>query len=65
MEREIITFLMFGGLAVLFNSLEDRVHTLKELEGLRHWLFHPNMLHTLRDYSIHLAVYSGYILGSH
>lgn len=63
MEREIVIFFTFGGLAMAFSHIESHLHKRVPRNFVERMVYHENTLHTIRDYGIHFMIYSGYVLG--
>jgi hypothetical protein len=70
---EPVIFIAFIGLQACF---ANGPHWFKHVQGClwvqklseRHylvWLFHPAVLHGVRDYVVHFVIYSGKIIGAH
>ena len=69
MTGELLTFGAFLALQGLFHSLE-KVHNFPLIAKLANshwliWVFHPAVLHTVRDYGVHFVIYSGQVIGAH
>lgn len=65
MERELLIFAIFGGLATTFNHIEAVLHERQHVANnlFHRMLYHENTLHAIRDYAIHFMIYSGYVFG--
>lgn len=73
MGNELIVFVAFFSLQAVFHGLQHFTHVLdqsKLWERIVHsqvlvLVFHPTVLHTIQDYSIHFVIYSGKIIAAH
>jgi len=68
--NELLVLLGFGVLQISFHSVEklkDKCSFFKNAEKYHWivWLGHPVVVHTIRDYAIHIVIYSGKIIGAH
>jgi len=66
MEHELIVFVAFGTIQVLFHNM----HRISNLSLCKHfakyhwvvWLVNPTLLESAHEYVVHIIIYSGYIL---
>lgn len=71
MITEGINLAAFIGLAVIWSKMErwhvERYHHARHLHRMR-WcliLLHPTVIHGLREFCVHVVVYSGLVIGGH
>jgi len=66
MEHELIIFVAFSGLQIIFHNLHkiSKVSLCKRLSQYHWivWLVNPTIIDGVHEYIIHIIVYSGYIL---
>lgn len=69
MNIEVWIFVAFGVLQVVFHNAHriTGVAFMKKISE-NHWvvwMFHPVVLHTFQDYTIHFIIYSGRVITGH